>query len=677
MILSNKSCENIYRYNTFFNSEGTLTLRHGNRCTVHSNFFLGTGNDRAGGVRIIGEDHLVYNNYFQDLMGTGYRAALPIMNGVPNSPLNRYFQVKNARVLFNTFVNCFENIVLGAGESDELSLPPKDCLIANNAISTIFSNEIVTVEDEPENLQWQGNIFEGYNLGIAVPDGITMEDSLFLFAEDSLWRPAEGSPLIGSAEGDFSFITADMDGQPRFAVYDVGADQFSMEPVINRPLAPNDVGPRWYPPPQPPEPVIYVGAGIDSLFNALQLARDGDIIELITDGGIYANNHDLEITKKVTIRARDSLQKRPVLRQIESDNSARSIFVLGGNGRLTLQSIELDGMSDSETPAKYLIRSEDVPLTKEYRLIANDCYFHDVSLDGNGNFFRAYAGTQADSIIFTNCLFENAGKEGIRLKDEADGSGQYNVGYFEMTNCTMWNIPKEAVYIYAGDDNMFTTGPVIEIDHCTFDNCGYDTAVVIHPRECDFTTIKNSLITNSPASPSAVILYGQAAEISYSDVFNTGNIAIERGAQIGPGMLYVDPVYTDAVSGNFRLDETSPVIGKAEDGQTMGDLRWAEGLTGMNLNDGQNISYNFELYPGYPNPFNPSTTIHYNIHQPGFVSLAIYDINGRLVEEIDHGYKTSGHYTSRWNARDRASGIYFCTLSWEGQIRTRKLILMR
>src|SRR5436190_10140856 len=61
-VISNKSCENVYRYNTFRDNKGTLTLRHGNRCAVESNWFFGDGIEETGGIRIIGEDHKVFNN---------------------------------------------------------------------------------------------------------------------------------------------------------------------------------------------------------------------------------------------------------------------------------------------------------------------------------------------------------------------------------------------------------------------------------------------------------------------------------------------------------------------------------------------------------------------------------------------------------------------------------------
>ncbi|MGH7199227.1 MAG: polysaccharide lyase 6 family protein, partial [Planctomycetaceae bacterium] len=92
-IISSKSCENLFRANTFRRCAGALTLRHGHRCTVEGNWFLGEGKRRTGGVRIIGDDHLVINNYFENLTGDEARAAVSVMNGIPDTPLNGYSQV--------------------------------------------------------------------------------------------------------------------------------------------------------------------------------------------------------------------------------------------------------------------------------------------------------------------------------------------------------------------------------------------------------------------------------------------------------------------------------------------------------------------------------------------------------------------------------------------------------
>ncbi|MBD3384978.1 T9SS type A sorting domain-containing protein [candidate division KSB1 bacterium] len=242
-IISNKSCENIYRYNTFYECEGALTLRHGNRCTVEKNFFIGNRLDLTGGVRVIGEDHKIINNYFQGLYGSSFKSALPILNGVPDSPLNRYFQVKNALVAFNTFVDCRYSMIIGAGNDSERTLPPENCTIANNVIMTTYT--AIRREDEPINLTWEGNIVQSPDLGISRPDGITLADVDLSEALDGLWRPSETSPLLNAAQGDYPEIIHDMDNQPRDVQKDVGADEFSQEPISNRPLTSQDAGPDW------------------------------------------------------------------------------------------------------------------------------------------------------------------------------------------------------------------------------------------------------------------------------------------------------------------------------------------------------------------------------------------------------------------------------------------------
>jgi len=59
-----------------------------------------------------------------------------------------------------------------------------------------------------------------------------------------------------------------------------------------------------------------------------------------------------------------------------------------------------------------------------------------------------------------------------------------------------------------------------------------------------------------------------------------------------------------------------------------------------------------------PNPFNPSTSIHYWVADPSRVRLEVYTIKGDLVEVLTNEYKQPGTYTVQWNAQNHASGIY-------------------
>ena len=146
-IVSNKSCENVYRHNTFRECAGALTLRHGNRCEVSGNVFIGNGKKNTGGVRIIGEDHRVAGNRFFDLAGKDTRATLCLMNGIPDSPLHGYFQVKRVLITSNTLVRCAQNIVVGY-PGENATLPPVDCVITNNVITATAAEYVPTIPND-------------------------------------------------------------------------------------------------------------------------------------------------------------------------------------------------------------------------------------------------------------------------------------------------------------------------------------------------------------------------------------------------------------------------------------------------------------------------------------------------------------------------------------------------
>lgn len=229
-IISNKSVYNTYRYNTFVECQGSLTLRHGNYCEVYGNYFFGNGVEHTGGVRIIGEGHKVYNNYFQDLTGTDAFSALSIMNGVPNSPLNRYYQVKNAVVVFNTFINCKNSIEIGIGKNEELTLPPINSVIANNIIYSKYS-PIIKYIDKPLGFEWVANIYYGAELGVDIKEGIELKD-VRMEKLDEIFRPENIDAVSNKSIGNYEFVVDDIDGQTRGLEKSIGCD----EPSANRKL---------------------------------------------------------------------------------------------------------------------------------------------------------------------------------------------------------------------------------------------------------------------------------------------------------------------------------------------------------------------------------------------------------------------------------------------------------
>ncbi|WP_050028172.1 polysaccharide lyase 6 family protein [Verrucomicrobium sp. BvORR034] len=167
-MISNKSCENLYEGNVFRNSQGTLTLRHGNRCHVEGNAFFGNGRPHTGGIRIIGEGHQVIGNYLEKLEGTEARAAICLMNGIENSPPNGYFQVKEALVKGNYINQCRESINIGYADKDvKAPLEPLNSVLADNVIYA--TNRIVTLQGTGAGVRWSSGRVGGAELGYAGP----------------------------------------------------------------------------------------------------------------------------------------------------------------------------------------------------------------------------------------------------------------------------------------------------------------------------------------------------------------------------------------------------------------------------------------------------------------------------------------------------------------------------
>ena len=79
----------------------------------------------------------------------------------------------------------------------------------------------------------------------------------------------------------------------------------------------------------------------------------------------------------------------------------------------------------------------------------------------------------------------------------------------------------------------------------------------------------------------------------------------------------------------------------------------------------------------YPNPFNPSTTISYDISSDMNVSINVYDVRGRMVAELVNGIKDQGRYEVMWNANESSTGIYFVQLVAGNTTKTQKIMLVK
>jgi hypothetical protein len=88
-------------------------------------------------------------------------------------------------------------------------------------------------------------------------------------------------------------------------------------------------------------------------------------------------------------------------------------------------------------------------------------------------------------------------------------------------------------------------------------------------------------------------------------------------------------------------------------------------------------SLNFRLSQNFPNPFNPSTIISFNLSSRSFISLKVFDNIGREVATLVNEELSAGNHTRQWNAVNMPSGVYFYRLQSDKYSETKKLLLLK
>jgi hypothetical protein len=105
-------------------------------------------------------------------------------------------------------------------------------------------------------------------------------------------------------------------------------------------------------------------------------------------------------------------------------------------------------------------------------------------------------------------------------------------------------------------------------------------------------------------------------------------------------------------------------------------------MTVMGVSPNDVVPETFTLYPAYPNPFNPTTNIRYDLPENALVSITIYDIMGRSIRSLVNSKQTAGYRSIQWNATNDAgspvsAGLYLYTIQ-AGEFRqTKKMVLLK
>lgn len=239
-LISVKASAVTLRYNTIRNCKAQFTLRHGNFSQVYGNYFNNTP-----GLRIFGDDHLIYSNYFEVC-----NVGINIGNGdgevADGSALTCHDRPDRVLIAFNTIINCKSPISMGGRDK---GLGATAITLAYNIVKG--GGAAASISGPYTNPVWEGNIIFGTESKGDMPDGtFTMVDPKLGRDASQAIHLLKGSPAIDAvpapkgkkAVNPFAAITTDMDGQPRTIPLDAGADEVSTAAATARLLNPADVG---------------------------------------------------------------------------------------------------------------------------------------------------------------------------------------------------------------------------------------------------------------------------------------------------------------------------------------------------------------------------------------------------------------------------------------------------
>lgn len=464
-IISVKSGKNTIRNNVFFESRGTLTLRHGNGNLITENIFLGNGVDHTGGIRVINKDQIIRNNYLEGLTGYRFGSGFTVMNGVPNSKINRYHQVENALVENNSLINV-AHVQLAAGSDAERSAVPINSTIQNNLIFNENSQQPFTLFDDVSGITFQGNVANTV-AHEKLSSGISQQKIALKRADNGLL----------------------------YAVNDELANKGASKQLS--PIKKSATGPSWYAKKDSlvafeSGKTINVPATDDALFNAVLAANDGDVL-LLADGK-YDVRKMIDVNKTLSIKAQHQGKAKVTFQR-------STLFQISDGGSLSIDGLDFSGSNSPDSSGNSLVRSKKWGMVDNFRFVMRNSKVSALDINHSFHFFDSGNGAFADYIELTDNHFTNITGDLLRLNKEIEDLGIYNAEYVILKNNTFDNVQGALVNLYRGGSDESTFGPHFEMSNNTVRNSSNGkrnkagSSIYLHGVQV--TNIENNTFDNS------------------------------------------------------------------------------------------------------------------------------------------------------------------------------------
>ncbi|WP_421133761.1 polysaccharide lyase 6 family protein [Alteromonas sp. A079] len=432
-IISVKSGKNTLRGNVFLSARGTLTLRHGNGNIVENNVFLGNDVAHTGGIRVINKNQVIRNNYLEGLKGYRFGSGFTIMNGVPNSPINRYHQVENATISNNTFINV-DHIHLAAGSDAERSATPQSSIFKDNVVYNQNNTQPFSIFDDVSGISFRNNV-TNTDTANTIASGFDKQKLSLERAENGLFY-SKGA--VQGIDASLSVIDKESVGTSYYPKA-VASDDF-------------DTG-----------NTIAVEASADALKNAIATAQNGDVLVLAE--GEFVVPSVLYIDDAITIKAENSHKTTLYFERT-------ALFEIRDGGSLKLEGLVISGAQSPDSSGNSVVRTKKWGMVNNYRFTLANTIVKDLDINHSFSFFTSGKGAFADAITLSNNTFTSVSGDILRLDKEIEDYGIYNAEYVTLKQNTFTDIKGGVLKLYRGGTDESTFGPHLLMTNNVLNNVG-------------------------------------------------------------------------------------------------------------------------------------------------------------------------------------------------------------
>lgn len=523
-IISSKTNFNIIKNNVFYKSEGSVVTRHGNYVSVDGNYFIGDGeNENYGGIRIINTGHWVTNNLFYKIKGKNFRSPIAIMNGIPKSPLNRYNQVTDVVVAYNTFVDSDSPFQFGVGtniaqaavlpKSEIRSARPLRTEVVNNVIYNAEGDAKPIVEhDKADGVTFKSNVIDNNGVAIKNDKGLIVKDLPLTDIGSNLVVPVSGFNDVEPYSGfDFEVITHDLLGNPRENNNQIGAI-LSNENIELNLLDKSKYGASWFSNEvKEKEVTTHTVSNASELEEKLKAAASGDIINL--NSGEYVISSSLTIDKTITVQSSGDAQI------IYNGAANTPLYQLLPYGKLLIKNINLKG---ANTQQAFATLKEN--MSNHFGLEV-----HDVKISNFNYALKVYKQSFAEEITFKNTSIINC-ENGLELSEETNDRGDYNTEYLTVDGCTFNTVKQNVIDYYRGGYDESTIGGNLVVTNSTFTNCGVSekNRILLNTRGIINVSLKDNVFKNNKVKLIALLWGAKNNSHSNNTISNSGIIKTEE-----------------------------------------------------------------------------------------------------------------------------------------------------